>query len=113
MKKTAWLILGDKQYEICFTMRTLAAVERKIGKSVISLFAGGVVHMVEGMSIDVTVAGLQYGLGVTEERAYEILDEAFEAGVNLDVVNGHIIKAIQATGLFGKPQEAAEKKAGK
>lgn len=113
MKKSEWLVLGDKQYEICFTMRTLAAFERKIGKSVISLFAGGLVHMIEGMSIDVTVAGLQYGLGITEEEAYEILDEAFEAGVNLDVVNGCIIKAIQATGLFGKPQEAAEKKAGK
>ena len=41
MKKTVEMAAAGKTWELCFTIRSLAAFERKLGASVISLFAGG------------------------------------------------------------------------
>lgn len=116
MKKTVEMAAAGKTWELCFTIRSLAAFERKIGKSVISLFTGGVVHMIERMDIDATVAGLRCALSLSEDAAYDLIDEVCQGGGNLDYINGRIIDAIRATGLFEplqKESEVEEEAAGK
>ena len=108
MKKTVEMTAAGKKWELCFTIRSLAVFERKIGKSVISLFTGGVVHMIERMDIDATVAGLRCALSLSEDAAYDLIDEVCQGGGNLDYINGRIIDAIRATGLFEPLQKEAE-----
>lgn len=116
MKKTVIMRAAGKTWELCFTIRSLAAFERSIGKSVISLFSGGIVHMVEQMDIDATIAGLKYALSISEDEAYNVADEVCAGGKNLDYINGQIIHAIRATGLFepmAENEEAEENAVGK
>ena len=108
MKKTVEMTAAGKTWELCFTIRSLAVFERKIGKSVISLFAGGVVYLVQTMDIDATVAGLRCALSLSEDEAYDLIDEVCRGGGNLDYINGCIINAIRATGLFDPIQQDAE-----
>ncbi|WP_313991496.1 hypothetical protein [uncultured Selenomonas sp.] len=116
MKKTVTMRAAGKAWELCFTIRTLAAFERSIGKSVISLFAGGIVHMVEQMDIDATIAGLRCALSLSEDEAYNVADEICAGGKNLDYINGKIVDSIRATGLFepiAQDEEGQEDEAGK
>nr|DAX26987.1 MAG TPA: tail assembly chaperone protein [Caudoviricetes sp.] len=108
MKKTVVMAAEGKTWELCFTIHSLAAFERKIGKSIISIVAGGVVHMVEQMNIDATVAGLRCALSISEDEAYDLIDEICSGGGNLDYINRCIINAILATGLFGQDKEDTE-----
>ena len=108
MKKTVEMTAAGKKWELCFTIRSLAVFERKIGKSVISLIAGGVVHMVKRMDIDATVAGLRCALSLSEDAAYDLIDEVCQGGGNLDYINGCILEAIRATGLFDPMEQDAE-----
>lgn len=108
MKKTVEMTAAGKTWELCFTIRTLAAFERKIGTSVISLFAGGVVRLVEQMDIYATVAGLRYACGISEDEAYDLIDEVCAGGKNLDYINGCLIETIRATGLFDPIEDETE-----
>jgi hypothetical protein len=108
MKKTVEMTAAGKTWELCFNIRTLAAFERKLGTSVISLFAGGVVHLVEQMDIDATVAGLRCACGLSEDAAYDLIDEVCAGGKNLDYINGCLFDAIRATGLFDPIAEETE-----
>ena len=115
MKKTVVVAAAGKTWELCFTIRSLAAFERKIGKSVISIFAGGLAHLVESMDINATVAGLRCALSISEDEAYDTIEEMCAGGRNLDYINGRLFEAIRATGLFDQPQddEEEEESAGK
>ena len=101
MKKTIEIKFNKKTYELCYTIKSLAMMERLINKSITYIFSSGVDNLVKQANIDFTVAGLVAGLNLkSQDDAYDFVDEFCQAGGNLDELNGKIIEAVIATGLF-------------
>ncbi|WP_196600030.1 hypothetical protein [Pectinatus frisingensis] len=109
MKNSVDIIIGKadnpiKKYELCFNIKSLARMERAIGKSITSLFAAGPRGLVQQLDINVTASALQNGImGDKEtdiEKAYDIIQEFCDNGGTLDRLNAKIITAINGTGLF-------------
>ena len=116
MKKTIKIKIDKTEYELCYTIRSLAMFERLIGKSLTSLFSGSPQTLVQKANIDFTVAGLISGLSLKDEdAAYDLIDKYCAAGGDLDELNGAILAAVIETGLFtrGKTQQPKEKAAKK
>ncbi|WP_196602163.1 hypothetical protein [Pectinatus frisingensis] len=111
MKNSVDIIIGKadnpiKKYELCFNIKSLARMERAIGKSITSLFAAGPRGLVQQLDINVTAAALQNGIvndndkAVEIEQTYDIIQEFCDNGGTLDRLNAKIITAINETGLF-------------
>ncbi|MDQ0204068.1 hypothetical protein [Pectinatus haikarae] len=109
MKNSVDIVIGKadkpiKKYELCFNIKSLARMERAIGKSITSLFAAGPRGLVQQLDINVTTAALQNGIvddkGIDIEQAYDIIQEFCDNGGTLDRLNAKIITAINETGLF-------------
>ena len=101
MKKSAEIKVGDKTHELCYDIRSLAKLEKLIGKSITFLFAAGAVNLVRQSDIAFTVAALICGLKLkNEDEAYDLIDAYCKAGNDLDHLNAAIIEAVIATGLF-------------
>lgn len=101
MKKTTEIKFNKKTYELCYTIKSLAMMERLINKSITYIFSSGVQNLVRQANIDFTVAGLVAGLNLnSQDEAYDFVDSYCQAGGNLDELNGKIIEAVVATGLF-------------
>ena len=116
MKKTIKIKIDKTEYELCYTIRSLAMFERLIGKSLTSLFSGSPQTLVQKANIDFTVAGLISGLSLKDEdAAYDLIDSYCKAGGDLDELNGAILAAVIETGLFtpGRIPKTVEKPAKK
>lgn len=101
MKKSVEIKIKDKVYELCYDIRSLARLEKLIGKSIIYTFGSGGAHMLRQVDIGFTVAGLIVALKMkSEDEAYDFIDAYCEAGGDIDRLGGSIIEAIYATGLF-------------
>lgn len=101
MKKTVEIKIGAKTYELCYDIRSLARLEKLLGKSIIYTFGSGGTHMLRQMDIGFTVAGLIVALKMkSEDEAYNFIDAYCEAGGDIDHLGGSIVEAIYATGLF-------------
>ena len=101
MKKSVEIKIKDKVYELCYDIRSLARLEKLIGKSLIYVFGNGGAHMLRQTDIGFTVAGLIVGLKLkSEDEAYDLIDAYCEAGGDVDHICGIVIEAIVVTGLF-------------
>ena len=112
MKKPAILEFNGKQYTFLFNNRSLAMLERSIGRSILSILSGTGQHIMQAMTIDVTVAGIKYGLQeLGDKDPYDVIDEICDAGKLLDDINGAIMEAWFNTGIFIKWAGAKETEA--
>lgn len=119
MKKAIEFEQGKKKYTFMFSIRSLAGMERSLGRSILYLLTSGLKGIVSQATIEFTAAGVKYGLQeLGDKDPYDWIDEFCEEGGTLDDINGHIIEAITASGLFTKgknpevpnPQTSADEK---
>lgn len=109
MKKPAILEVNGKQYTFQFDNRSLAMLERSIGRSILSILSGSRQHIVQTLTIEVTAAGIKYGLQeLGDKDPYDVIDEICDAGKLLDDINGTIMEAWFNTGIFIKWAGAKE-----
>lgn len=115
MKKATTFDVNGKQYTLMFTNRSLAMMERSIGRSILSIMTSGQVAIMQAMTISTVAAGLKYGLqDIGDKDPYDVIDEICDAGGSIDVIAAHIIKAMYDTGLFTNgtaPERKVETKA--
>ena len=112
MKKPVILEVNGKKYTFLFTNRSLAMVERSIGRSILSILNGNQFSIIRDMTIEVTVAGIKYGLQeLGDKDPYDVIDEICDAGKLLDDINGAIMEAWFNTGIFIKWAGAKETEA--
>lgn len=113
MKKPTTFKIGEHEYTLVFTIRALANLERSIGRSILSIIAGSQAEWMRSMTIDFTANGLRYGLQGMPEKfdPYDIVDEAFQHGMDLNELTGYVLLAIEQTGLFQirMPEPTTEK----
>lgn len=117
MKKSIDLTINGIRYEICYDIRSLNTFERLFGRSITSLFSGSPELLAAKVGISFTVAGIITGAKtlagkgiVNEDEAYKLIDAYCADGGDLDHLNGIILSAIFATGLFTPGRmEKAEK----
>lgn len=103
MKKPAILDVNGKQYTFLFNNRSLAMMERSIGRSILSILSGNQYSILKDMTIDVTAAGIKYGLqDIGEKDPYDVIDEICDGGRLIDDINGTIMEAWFNTGIFIK-----------
>lgn len=122
MKNSVILKIDEKtQYEISFTIRDLARMEREIGRSLTSVMSGGVDALISKMDIAVTIAGLKNGALYRDssikpqevtDKAYDIIQSYCDNGGTVDQINALLLRAINASGLFipGVKDKAPEEK---
>lgn len=109
MKKEVIFTQGNKEYKITYTIRSLAELERSIGRSLLFMYASGPAGMVRQCDITFTANALKCGLvDIGDRDPYDVIDEYCENGGILDTLNGHILDAINQTGFFMKAAQAAE-----
>lgn len=112
MKNNITIKYGEKDLTLCFTIRALMDFEDAIGTSVVSLFGRGFERLQERLGVAFTVAGVRCGAGVTEDEAYNVIEEASAAGVRIPAINDAILAAVLASGLFlPKPETEEEESA--
>ena len=58
MKKATDFKIGDTTYSMSFDIRSLASMERSLGRSIFSIFAGTLKDVLAGMEIDVLAAAV-------------------------------------------------------
>lgn len=112
MKKATTFDVNGKQYTLLFTNRSLAMMERSIGRSLLSIMTGGQLAILQAMTISTVAAGIKYGLQeLGDKDPYDFIDELCDAGSSIDEISAYIIEALLKTGLFTKgtaPMEKAE-----
>ena len=109
MKKDITFKQGKKDYTISFNIRSLAELERSLGRSLLFMYASGLAGMIRQCDITFTANALKYGLkDIGDKDPYDFIDEFCEAGGILDTLNSYILEAINKTGFFMKAAEAAE-----
>lgn len=111
MKKATTFEVNGKKYTLMYNNRSLANLERSIGRSILSIMGGSATDMVRNMTIDVMAASIKYGLQDMPDGKdpYDMLDEICDNGYNLDALGGKIIEAWLETGFFtaGTPNRKA------
>ena len=102
MKEPTTFKIGEREYTLVFTIRALANMERSIGRSILSIIAGTQAEWMRSMTVDFTAYGLKYGLQGMPEKfdPYQVIEDAFAHGVELNELTGYILLAIEQTGLF-------------
>ena len=109
MKKITTLKVGDKEYQLMFTMRALAAVEQDIGESLLFIL-GNPLNAVRKLTISVVAAGIRHGLVDGKDKdPYDVLDEIIENGGSIDETAAVILQAWRDSGLFTKPVTESKK----
>lgn len=113
MKKSTTFEVGGKQYTFLFTNRSLAMMERSIGRSILSIMSSGQLEIMQAMTISTIAAGIKHGLQeLGDKDAYDVIDEICDAGGSIDVIAANLISALLATGLFTRgtaPEIKADK----
>ena len=106
MKKAISFKMGDKDYSLMFNTRALAEMERLNHGRSIMLIMGSMLRnsaaAYNNLNLDFTLAGLKAGLqGMPKDTDYyDFIDSYCEESGSIDDLNGYILKAIIASGLF-------------
>lgn len=102
MKEPTIFEVGGKKYTLIFTIRSLANLERSIGRSILSIISGTQANWMKNMTVDFTAYGLKYGLQGMPDKfdPYDVIDEIFQNGMELNELTGQVLLAIERTGLF-------------
>ena len=102
MKKPTTFKIGEHEYTLVFSIRALANMERSIGRSILSIIAGTQAEWMRSMTVDFTAYGLKYGLQGMPEKfdPYQVIEDAFAHGMDLNELTGYVLLAIEQTGLF-------------
>ena len=108
MKKDITFTQGPRTYSISFNIRTLAELERSIGRSLLFMYSSGGAGMIRQCDIHFTANALKNGLkDIGDRDPYDVIDEYCDNGGTLDFLNGYIFNAINETGFFIKTAGAA------
>ena len=95
MKKDVIFTQGPRTYSISFNIRTLAELERSIGRSLLFMYSSGGAGMIRQCDIHFTANALKYGLkDIGNRDPYDVIDEYCDNGGTLDFLNGYIFNAI-------------------
>lgn len=117
MKKATTFKIGEKEYSMVFDCRSLASMERSLGRSILSIFANTPSGMLQSIGIDVLVSAIRYGIkDIGEEDPYDFLQRYCDEGGDVDTFGGIVTQAFLDTGLFTKgkaPQGTENPKAEK
>lgn len=100
MKKTVEIKVDNKTFELMFNIQKLMILEKRIGQSITYLFSKGSDYLVKSLDIGFTNYSLQIGLNISEDEAFNLIDEYCNEGGTIDLLNGKIMESILATGLF-------------
>jgi hypothetical protein len=101
MKKTVPFKLFGEDQEIYFDIIRLGELETLLKDSILSIVRK------QDAGINFCIAGLTIGLRhhITPAEIIDKMEQYFDNGGNLDELAVPIIKAVLATGIFGKPEK--------
>ena len=106
MKKAITFKMGEKEYSLMFNTKALAEMERLNHGRSIMLIMGSMLRnsaaAYSTLNLDFTLAGLKAGLQnmPRDTDYYDFIDRYCENSGSIDDLNGYILKAIVASGLF-------------
>lgn len=109
------LQIGNKEYKLRLPAKAAVDVERKLGKSILSIFGDGKMSDLPTTETLVTVLHgcLQtYEHGITLDQAYEIYDAYIENGGSYAGMIKELVEVMRVSGFF-KAAPAGAKKAAK
>lgn len=107
MKKATDFKIGDTTYSMSFDIRSLASMERSLGRSIFSIFAGTLKDVLAGMEIDVLAAAVKHGVAnLRDEDPYDFIQRYCDEGGDYDTFAGLVLTALTNTGLFTKGKAA-------
>ncbi|MCY9513317.1 DUF6096 family protein [Paenibacillus apiarius] len=106
------LQVGEKEYKLRLPSKSACAIERKIGKSVLTIFGEGELNDLPNLETLITVlhGSLQvYEHGVTLDDTYEIYDKYVEHGGSYAGLIQELVEVLKVSGFFkGAPKSKTE-----
>lgn len=103
------LSVGDKEYKLRLPAKAAADVERKLGKSVLSIFGEGELKDLPTTETIVTLlhGSLQaYNHGITLNDTYDIYDRYLADGGSYAGMISELVEVLKVSGFFrGAPEE--------
>lgn len=107
------LQVGDKEYKLRLPAKAAVDVERKLGRSVLSIFGDGDIKDMPGVETLVTVlhGSLQaYEHGLTLSDTYDIYDAYNENGGSYAGMIKELVEVLKISGFFkGAPTTGPKK----
>ena len=100
---------GDRTCRLLFTILSLKEMEQELGYSLNLLFTPNVALTLRLCTIQFTQLGIRYGLQDKEPEdadPYDFIQRFCDNGGTLDMLNAHILAAIDATNLFTEGRTA-------
>ena len=109
MKESITFKNGSRSCRLLFTILSLKEMEQELGYSMNLLFTPNVALTLRLCTIQFTQLGIKYGLQDKEPEdtdPYNFIQSYCDNGGTLDILNAHILAAIDATNLFTEGQTA-------
>lgn len=109
MKESITFKNGDRTCRLLFTILSLKEMEQELGYSLNLLFTPNVALTLRLCTIQFTQLGVRYGLQDKEPEdadPYDFIQGFCDNGGTLDMLNAHILAAIDATNLFTEGRTA-------
>ena len=109
MKESITFKNGDRTCRLLFTILSLKEMEQELGYSLNLLFTPNVALTLRLCTIQFTQLGIRYGLQDKEPEdadPYDFIQRFCDNGGTLDMLNAHILAAIDATNLFTEGRTA-------
>lgn len=109
MKESITFKNGSRSCRLLFTILSLKEMEQELGYSMYLLFTPNVTLTIRLCTIQFTQLGIKYGLQDKEPEdtdPYNFIQSFCDNGGTLDILNAHILAAIDATNLFTKGSTA-------
>lgn len=109
MKESITFKNGDRTCRLLFTILSLKEMEQELGYSLNLLFTPNVALTLRLCTIQFTQLGVRYGLQDKEPEdadPYDFIQRFCDNGGTLDMLNAHILAAIDATNLFTEGRTA-------
>ena len=109
MKESITFKNGDRNCRLLFNIVSLKEMEQELGYSLNLLFTPNVALTLRLCTIQFTQLGIRYGLQDKEPEdadPYDFIQRFCDNGGTLDMLNAHILAAIDATNLFTEGRTA-------
>ena len=109
MKESITFKNGDRNCRLLFNIISLKEMEQELGYSLNLLFTPNVALTLRLCTIQFTQLGVRYGLQDKEPEdadPYDFIQRFCDNGGTLDMLNAHILAAIDATNLFTEGRTA-------
>lgn len=102
MKEQTTLTVNGEKYELLYTLGIMRQIERTLGCSLISILTRFDGNVQARVGIDFIMANLQYAVvgGLSEDKAYDLIDKYCEGEGTLDTLAGFLMMALYNTGFF-------------